>query len=63
LPVPDNTYFEEKPQGGGIHYKEVREIKDEQRSLLALKSRVDTLLTRQVNEMPQAAVCTTGSRP
>lgn len=51
MPVPDNTYFGEKPEGGGIHYKEVREIQDDQRSLLVLKSRVDTLLIRQVNEL------------
>lgn len=51
MPVPDNTYFGEKPEGGGIRYGEVRLIKDEQRSLLILKSRIDTFLIRQVNEL------------
>lgn len=51
MPVPDNTYFGEKPEGGPILYGEVRKISDEQRELLILKSRIDTLLIRQVNEL------------
>lgn len=51
MPVPDNTYFGEKPEGGGIKYGEVRKIVDEQRKLEILKYRLDPLLIRQVNEL------------
>lgn len=51
MPVPDNTYFGEKPEGGGIKYGEVRQITEEQRKLEILKTRIDPLLIGQVNEL------------
>lgn len=51
MPVPDNTYFGEKPEGGGIKYGEVRQITDEQRKLEILKTRIDPLLIGQINEL------------
>lgn len=49
--IPDQTYFGEKPEGGGILYGEVRTITDEQRKLEILKSRIETFLIRQVNSL------------
>jgi hypothetical protein len=49
--IPDNTYFGEKPEGGTILYGEVRTIKDEQKKLELLKSRIDTLLIKQIDEL------------
>jgi hypothetical protein len=51
MPVPDITYFGEKPEGGGIKYGEVRQITDEQRKLLILKGRIDTLLIGQIDQL------------
>src|SRR5215831_6465251 len=51
MPVPDNTYFGEKPEGGGVQYGEVRQITQEQRKLEILKSRLDPLLIGQINEL------------
>lgn len=51
MPVPDITYFGEKPEGGGIKYGEVRQITDEQRKLLILKGRIDTLLVGQIDQL------------
>lgn len=51
MPVPDNMYFGEKPEGGGIKYGEVRQITNEQRQLLILKARLDPLLIGQINEL------------
>ncbi|MDR6562858.1 MULTISPECIES: hypothetical protein [unclassified Arcicella] len=51
MPVPDITYFGEKPEGGGIQYGEVRQIIDEQRKLLILKGRIDTLLIGQIDQL------------
>ena len=55
MPVPDNTYFGEKPEGGGIEYAEVRKITDDQRKLEILKSRLDVLLIGQINELSVVA--------
>ena len=49
--VPNDNYFGEKPEGGGIHYDEVRKITDEQRKLEILKTRLDVLLIRQIDEI------------
>lgn len=49
--IPDNTYFGEKPEGGGIYYGEAREIKDDQRRLEVLKKRLDVLLIGQIGEL------------
>lgn len=49
--IPDNVYFGEKPEGGGIHYGQVREIEDEQRKLEILKKRLDVLLIEQISEL------------
>ena len=51
MPVPDITYFGEKPEGGGIKYGEVRQITDEQRKLFVLKGRIDTLLVGQIDQL------------
>jgi hypothetical protein len=51
MPVLDNSYFGEKPEGGGITYGEVRKIIDEQRKLEILKARLDPYLIRQINEL------------
>lgn len=55
MAVPDNTYFGEKPEGGGIKYREVRLITEEQRKLEILKTRLDPLLIGQINELAYAA--------
>jgi len=51
MPVPDFAHFGEKPEGGGITYGEVRQIIDEQRKLLILKGRIDSLLVGQVDQL------------
>ncbi|HLY69179.1 MAG TPA: hypothetical protein VKR53_05590 [Puia sp.] len=51
MPVPDETYFGEKPGGGPATYGEAREIRDEQMQLQFLKSRIDSYLIRQLNEL------------
>ena len=51
MPIPDNTYFGEKPEGGGISYGEVRKITDDQKKLIILKGRLDTILVGQINEL------------
>lgn len=55
MPIPDQVYFGEKPEGGGIHYGEVRKevtknISDE-RKIKLLKARLDTLLIKQINSL------------
>jgi hypothetical protein len=51
MPIPDKTYFGEKPEGGGISYGEARQINDQQRQIEILKTRIDVLLIKQVNEL------------
>ena len=51
MPVPDNTYFGETPEGNEISYGEVREIADDQRKIEILKSRLDSFLLRQINSL------------
>ena len=54
--VPADVYFGEKPEGGGIHYGEVRQITDDQRKLQVLKSRLDVLLIGQIKELSKTDV-------
>ena len=49
--VPDDTYFGEKPEGGGIKYGGVRAITNDQRKLELLKTRLDVLLIKQTSEI------------
>lgn len=51
MPVPDNTYFGETPEGNGILYGQVRIIQDDQRKLAILKSRIDSFLINQINSL------------
>jgi hypothetical protein len=45
MPVPDETIFGDNPRIGGITYREVRKIKNNQQKLEILKSRIDSFLT------------------
>lgn len=51
MKIHDDTYFGEKPEGGGILYGEVRKVADEQRKLELLKRRIDTLLISQISPL------------
>jgi len=51
MKVPDNTYFGEKPEGGGITYGEIRNIHDDKRKIEILKLRIDTLLIKQIDDL------------
>lgn len=51
MPIPDQTYFGERPEGGGITYGEVRQITEVKYKLNILKSRLDPLLINQINEL------------
>ena len=54
--IPNEVYFGEKPEGGGINYGEVRLIDDDQRKLHILKSRLDVLLIGQIRELSKTDV-------
>lgn len=47
MPVPDSTYFGDRPEGGPITYGEVRAITDDQRKLEILKARLHSFLVKQ----------------
>ncbi len=51
MPVPDETYFGNRPEGGGISYGEVRKLSIEQERLILLKGRLDTILIGQIKEL------------
>ncbi len=51
MPVPDDTYFGERLEGGSILYGQVRKLDDEDVKLRILKSRIDTLLIKQFDEL------------
>jgi hypothetical protein len=49
MPVPDTTYYGETPEGQPIFYGDVRKIKDDQRKLEVMKSRIDSFMMRQMD--------------
>jgi hypothetical protein len=51
MPVPDETIFGDNPEIGGITYREVRKIESDQQKLEILKSRIDSFLKKQVDNL------------
>lgn len=52
MPIPDNVYFGERPDGGGgISYGEVRLLISDQEKIAMLKSRIDAILINQIDEL------------
>lgn len=49
MPVPGATYFGETPEGLPIFYGDVRKIKDDQRKLEVMKSRIDSFMMKQMD--------------
>ncbi|GAB4015278.1 hypothetical protein GCM10028808_40160 [Spirosoma migulaei] len=53
MPVPDETYFGERLEGGSISYGQVRQLEDETMKLKILKARLDTLLIKQFDALSE----------
>ena len=45
--VPDETYFGESPNGGGLNYGQVRASTNDDEKIIVLKKRLDVLLIEQ----------------
>jgi len=53
MPVPDSTYFGDKPGGGGFTYGEARKLTDNDRKIEILKLRLDSFLISQVKSLTE----------